>query len=102
MNAKESVYRITALIPKGKVLTYFSLARLSGVKNPRVVGTILHKNPDSTKTPCHRVVNKKGLVAESYSFGGAEKQIERLREEGVEVVNREINLSKYLWEPERT
>ena len=102
IDVTDKVYKITALIPKGKVLTYSSLANLSEVKSPRVVGSILHKNPDPTKIPCHRVVSQKGLVAKKFAFGGAEKQIERLRSEDVEVVDGKVNLSNHFWQPERT
>jgi methylated-DNA-protein-cysteine methyltransferase-like protein len=99
MNAKEKVYKITSLIPKGKVLTYSALARLSGYKNPRVVGNILNKNPDPKKYPCHRVVAKSGKISRSYAFGGAIAQGRKLIREGIKVVNGKVNLDKHLWEP---
>lgn len=83
MSAFQSIYTIVSRIPEGKVMTYKQVARLSGVKNPRVVGSALHKNTDPKAIPCHRVVNAKGEVAKGYAFGGAQKQKEKLEQEGV-------------------
>lgn len=95
---KESVYKITSQIPKGKVTTYGNLARLSGIKNPRVVGNILHKNTDPEKIPCHRVVDGNGKVAPKFAFGGAQGQIQKLKLDGIQVVNGKVFLPKYFWE----
>lgn len=81
---KEKVYALLQTIPKGKVATYGQIATALG--NPRlarVVGNILHKNPNPTKYPCHRVVNSKGRVAESFAFGGAAAQRKLLEGEGI-------------------
>lgn len=94
----EPVYKVVSSIPKGKVLTYKALAKLSGVGNPRVVGNILHKNPDPVNIPCHRVVNREGRVSNSYAFGGVRVQAAKLESEGVEVTNGKVDLSKYLFE----
>ena|SRR3990167_605841 len=97
MNDWKIVYRITSLIPKGKVLTYSRVAEIAGVKNPRIVGNILHKNPDPEKIPCHRVVNSQGKVAKNFAFGGAEGQVEKLLDDGVEVQKGKIDLNKFIW-----
>ena len=53
---------------------------------------------DSPSTiPCHRVVNAKGELAGEYAFGGAWKQPEILRSEGVEVTDGRVDLEKYQW-----
>ncbi len=91
------VYDFVSLIPRGKVTTYGNLARLSGIKNPRVVGNLLHKNPNPKTNPCHRVVNAKGKVAENYAFGGEIAQIKKLQSEGVPISNGKVDLGKYLW-----
>jgi len=98
MTQSEKIYKIVSLIPEGKVTTYGNLARLTGIRSPRLVGRFLHKNPDPEKIPCHRVVNIKGQIAVGYAFGGAQEQAERLQAEGVEVGDNKVNLRKYLWE----
>lgn len=93
----DTVYSVVKRIPKGKVLTYGLVAKLAGVKNPRLVGSILHKNIDPEKIPCHRVVNAQGKVASSYAFGGAKAHATRLQKEGVEVVRGKVDLGQFLW-----
>ena len=63
----------------------------------RAVGNALHKNPDPSTIPCHRVVNSKGELAGNYAFGGAWKQGEILQSEGVEVRDGIVDLKKYRW-----
>lgn len=94
------VYQIVASIPVGKVLTYKTLAGMAGVSNPRLVGTILHHNPNPSNIPCHRVLNSQGKVAKRYAFGGAEAQAGKLRQEGIMVTNNKVVLKQYLWRPE--
>ena len=101
MNDREIVYKITSFIPKGKVLTYSALAKIAGVKSPRVVGNILHQNPDPKVVPCHRVVNRREQVAENYAFGGARAQLRKLQKEGVEAIGGRVDLTKHLWRPSR-
>lgn len=99
MQNSKIVYLILTLIPQGKVLTYGALARLAGMKNPRVVGNILHKNPDAPRVPCHRVITRDGRMGSNYALGGPEMQEKRLKKEGVSLVNRKVNLKKHLWTP---
>jgi len=97
MKRQEIVYSVVSSIPKGKVLTYSRVAEIAGVKNPRIVGTILHKNPDPEKIPCHRVVNSQGKVAKNFAFGRARGQIKKLLNEGVEVQDGKVDLNKFIW-----
>ncbi len=93
---KTKVYDYLLTIPKGKVVTYKQIAEYLGNANlARVVGNILHKNPDENKYPCYKAVNSKGKLASSFAFGGIEKQKEKLEKEGIEVINYTVNLEKY-------
>lgn len=97
----EKVYKIVKTIPKGKVSTYGSIAKELGM-SARTVGFALHANPDGEKTPCHRVVNRDGRVAPGYAFGGPGIQKKRLEEEGIKFKDStHVNLTKYLFEPEK-
>jgi len=90
------VYEVIENIPLGKVTTYGAIGKYLNM-SPRLIGLILHKNPDPEKYPCHRVVRSDGYIAEGYAFGGKEGQIERLKSEGIEIKNCKIcNLKKYL------
>lgn len=78
---QEKVYKAVRKIPKGKVLTYKSVASLAGrPKAWRAVGNILNKNKNS-QIPCHRVVKSNGQSG-GYNKG-VEKKILLLRKEGV-------------------
>jgi O-6-methylguanine DNA methyltransferase len=96
MNSSK-VFEVVKKIPRGKVLTYKDVAILSDVSNPRVVGNILHKNPDPVNIPCHRVVNFRGHIAENFAFGGKTKQNEKLLSEGVQLENGVVDLGKFRW-----
>lgn len=93
---KEKVYEFLQTIPKGKVVTYGQIAEYLGNKKlSRVVGNILHKNPDEEKYPCYKVVDSKGNLSKKFAFGGIEKQKEKLEKEGIVVTNYIVDLDKY-------
>lgn len=97
----KKVYKYLLKIPNGKVVTYGQIATYLG--NPRlarVVGNILHNNPDENKYPCYKVVNAKGRLAPSFAFGGMDKQKEKLQADGIEVKDDMVDLSKYQWNGE--
>jgi O-6-methylguanine DNA methyltransferase len=76
---KEKVLKISAQIPKGKVLTYKKLAELAGKPRAyRAVGNILNKNFDP-KIPCHRVIRSDGKIG-GYNRG-AQNKIRLLKNE---------------------
>ena len=90
------IYDAVRRIPRGKVATYGQIAEMAGDrKMARAVGNALHKNPDPTGIPCHRVVNAKGELAGEYAFGGEWKQAERLIEEGVAVGQGRVDIKVY-------
>ncbi len=90
------IYEAVRRIPRGQVATYGQVAALAGnPKMSRAVGNALHKNPDGDKTPCYRVLNAKGELAEAFVFGGVNVQKERLMADGIEVVDGKVDLKKY-------
>ena len=64
-------------------------------KMARAVGNALHKNPDPEHIPCYRVVNSKGELSGAFAFGGADEQANRLRADGIAVINNRVDLVKY-------
>lgn len=95
----DRIYNIVSQIPKGKVATYGQVASLAGNRRwARVVGYALHNNPDQSRIPCHRVVNRDGRVSPAFVFGGENEQIKLLVSEGVEVVDGYVDLQIYRWE----
>jgi O-6-methylguanine DNA methyltransferase len=93
----QRVFDTVAQIPKGKVATYKQIAQLVGLKNPRHVGQILHKNPSPDKYPCHRVVRSDGSVADGYAFGERFAQIALLRQEGVVFLGGRTDIFHFKW-----
>ena len=102
MSVFKKIYDVVCQIPKGKVATYGTVARMAG--NPRwarVVGYALHVNPAPGIIPCHRVVNREGCVADSFAFGGGDIQRQMLEEEGIVFESDgHIDLDKYGWKAE--
>lgn len=95
---KEKVYEFLTKIPKGKVVTYSQIGEYLGNKKLcRVIGNILHNNPDPIKYPCYKVVNSKGLLSKNFGDGGINIQANRLQEDGIKVVNNRVDLDKYQW-----
>ena len=96
MVMKEQVYEYLRTIPQGKVVTYGQIAEYLGNKSlARVVGNILHNNPDENKYPCYKVVDSRGNLSRNYAFGGIDKQKEKLEAEGIVVDNYRVNLEIY-------
>lgn len=92
------IYEVVKQIPRGQVATYGQVALLAGNRRwARVVGYALHANPDPDSIPCHRVVNREGRLSECFVFGGINRQMELLEEEGVEFEDGKVMLEKYRW-----
>ena len=96
-NTFELIYDVVCQIPPGRVATYGQVAMLAG--NPRwsrVVGYALHADPRPGQIPCHRVVDRFGRVSSAFAFGGQNRQIELLQQEGVKFTpDGRVDLKKY-------
>ena len=95
----KKVYEIVARIPEGRVATYGQIAAMLGSPMAaRAVGRAMQSTPEYLVIPCHRVVNKSGVLAPAYAFGGKEKQRAVLEAEGVAFKeNGCIDMKKSLW-----
>lgn len=99
MNTFEKIYDVVKKIPKGKVATYGQVAALAGNRRwARVVGYALHSNPDPDNIPCYRVVTKEGKPSKAFAFGGENKQISLLMEDGIEFIDGMVDMKKYQWD----
>ena len=94
------VYEVVGKIPRGKVATYGQIAALLDEgNNARVVGWAMKAAPEALKLPCHRVVNKQGMLSPSQVFGDKEFQRAMLEAEGVTFMeNGCIDMKKHLWD----
>ncbi len=97
MTTFERVYEAVRLIPEGSVATYGQIAAAIGSKRlSRVVGYALHVNPEPGVIPCHRVVKRDGEVSSAFAFGGANRQVELLRAEGVGFIDEtHVDMAHY-------
>jgi methylated-DNA-[protein]-cysteine S-methyltransferase len=83
---KNEVYNILLKIPAGKVSTYGDIAKALGYpKAARLVGQILHDNPNPVIVPCHRVIHSDGRLG-GYAYG-SERKRELLENEGIRFRN---------------
>ena len=97
----ERVYRLVALIPPGKVATYGQIAALLGQpRAARTVGWALHSLPEERvhSVPWHRVIGSGGRITTPRETHSAQRQRERLEEEGIEFDRRDVvELGGYQW-----
>jgi len=78
----QKVYAVVAKIPRGQTRTYGQVAAAAGRPGAaRAVGTIMSKNRDTKRVPCHRVVRADGKMGD-YAFGGPKKKLALLKREG--------------------
>ena len=90
-----NVYAVVEEIPKGKVASYQSIAKMIGrPKNSRHVGTALKQSSLYGDFPCHRVVHSDGTLVE-----GWDEQYDLLISEGVIFKkNKKVDMKQCLWE----
>lgn len=98
-NTFSKIYEVVRRIPRGRVASYGQVAALAGNRRwARVVGYALHVNPDPEGIPCYRVVTKDGRVSEAFAFGGGNRQIELLIQDGVEFKDGRVDMKRFQWE----
>ncbi len=95
------VYGVVALIPPGRVTTYGRIAAYLGDRRgARMVGWALMDVPRELDLPCHRVVNRVGLLSGGWHFGHPEVMAGLLRAEGIDVSEDfTVDLAAHLWDP---
>ncbi|RZN84209.1 MAG: MGMT family protein [Winogradskyella sp.] len=98
----ERVYEVARLIPYGRVTSYGAIAKyLGAARSARIVGYAMNGSSDKD-VPAHRVVNRKGLLTGKHHFEGTNLMQQLLENEGVEVVDNQIqNLESIYWEPSK-
>lgn len=109
MAAKSPESRILAAvraIPRGQVAGYGEVALRAGLPGrARLAARVLSQNADP-KLPWHRVLRSDGRIAFPEGSAGFREQSQRLRAEGVTVVNGRVkrakperNLDEAIWGP---
>ncbi|MEO6075481.1 MAG: MGMT family protein [Dokdonella sp.] len=95
-SAIAAIRRCIAQIPEGSVASYGAIATRAGLPGrARMVGSVLRTTPDDIDLPWHRVTRSDGRIA--FAIGSAEfsEQVQRLRNEGVEVRNGRVDLAEF-------
>ncbi|GED99544.1 MGMT family protein [Gordonia crocea] len=90
----ERVRALVAAVPAGSVTTYGDLAAAAGLSSPRIVGWIMRT--DSADLPWHRVISASGRPPAHL----ASRQLSRLAQEGVPVVDGRVVLRRCRWTPD--
>jgi methylated-DNA-protein-cysteine methyltransferase-like protein len=97
----ENVFAVVKLIPKGRVSSYGAIAKyLGSARSSRMVGWAMNASHKMDGIPAHRVVNRQGLLTGKMHFGNPTLMEEKLKLEGIEVVNDQItNFKTLYWDP---
>ena len=98
----EEVYEVARQIPSGRVTSYGAIAKyLGATKSARIVGYAMNSSGEKD-VPAHRVVNRKGLLTGKHHFEGTNLMQQLLENEGVEVVDNQIqNFEALFWDPSK-
>ncbi len=94
------VYALLGQIPVGRVVTYGQLARAANCGSARAMGSILRRNPDAPRVPCHRVIRSDGtLGGYQGELGGSAvaRKLRLLEEEGVAFRDGKLLESERFW-----
>jgi methylated-DNA-protein-cysteine methyltransferase-like protein len=97
----ERVYAVVRQIPRGRVTSYGAIAKAVGAaKASRTVGYAMNASHFLPDVPAHRVVNHQGLLTGKHHFGGMNAMQQLLEEEGIVVVDDQVQDFKTLfWDP---
>lgn len=97
----DRVYLVVAEIPQGRVTTYGHIAKFLGTgRSARMVGYALNAVAGRNNLPCHRVVNRNGVLSGRHHFiplGSMEKKL--IKEKIIFINDEQIELEKFLWDP---
>jgi len=91
----QSVFAAVCKIPRGKVSTYFAIARAIGKPGAaRAVGNALRNNPHPITVPCHRVVRSDGSVGGYCGKKDSARKVRLLKAEGVLIKKGKVDRTR--------
>ena len=95
----EPVYRLVKRIPRGRVTTYGTLAKVLRLPGgARAVGYAMAACPNGRGIPWHRVVGAGGRLMIPEPHGSLQRRL--LEAEGVKIGDgRRIDMPRYIWLP---
>jgi methylated-DNA-protein-cysteine methyltransferase-like protein len=93
-----AIVAVVRAVPRGRVTTYGAVATRAGLpRQARLVGKVLAGLPANSGVPWHRVVAAGGRIAFPAGSPARERQLTRLRREGVDVARGRIDLARSGW-----
>jgi len=93
-----AIVEVVRRIPRGRVTTYGSVAARAGLsRQARLVGKVLAGLPPDSGVPWQRVVAAGGRIAFPEGSPARERQISRLRAEGVDAARGRVDLIRHGW-----
>ncbi|THD69745.1 MGMT family protein [Robertkochia marina] len=99
----QKVYEVVKQIPHGRVTSYGAIARFLGTGgSARMVGWAMNASHTMEEVPAHRVVNRIGLLTGKHHFQGTNLMQQLLENEGIEVVNDQVqDFKTHFWDPSK-
>ncbi|MCK5572679.1 MAG: MGMT family protein [Bacteroidetes bacterium] len=96
LHIRQRIWKTVCRIPRGRVATYGTVARLSGMDGQaRLVGYTLHALPAGMEIPWQRVVNSQGRISLKGDAGRTQRLM--LENEGVVFLRDRIDLRRFGW-----
>ena len=97
---RRAVWAAVARVPPGRVLGYGMVAAMLGSPRAgRQVGYALAALPEDTDLPWWRILRSDGSIALQGDPARGPRQAERLRAEGVEVIDWRVDMARCCWDP---
>src|SRR5262249_27408264 len=99
---RERVYELVLRIPRGRVMSYGSVARVLGAGyDARAIGNVMHATPDDGRhIPWHRVINSQGGCSTAGLTLPPDLQQRLLEAEGIVFNDKgRCDIAKYQWTP---
>jgi methylated-DNA-protein-cysteine methyltransferase-like protein len=99
---KPKVLAIVAAIPEGRVTTYGTIGRHLRITARQVAFVMSRLTPEESEgLPWFRVVAANGFISTIKLGAVGRRQIERLREEGISINNRNkiVDFASVVWSP---
>jgi methylated-DNA-protein-cysteine methyltransferase-like protein len=94
------IYDFVKRIPRGRVLTYGEVARRLGFRNgARMIGYAMAATPRGSGVPWHRVMGAGGRILLAEPLDALQRKL--LESEGVEVLEKRVEIEKYFWKKPR-
>ncbi|KAA9332399.1 MGMT family protein [Hymenobacter busanensis] len=103
-NFFQDVYAVVRLVPPGRVTTYGAIAHYLGSRSAaRTVGWAMqsaHTFSGDEFVPCHRVINRNGMLTGKQFFGSPTAMQEALEAEGIVVHDDQVqDFAQRFWDP---